>query len=204
MPILLTLLVSCTFVLSGVDAGTNELQVVDDSNLLNKMVNGMIRLEREGKATSIHVLIKQLAREKCDFRLPESSEAPKDLTGPEIYRDWKDSVFILGTLRRDDSGWGYECRSMGFVVSNTGIMLTCYHAVDKPDRHSLFAMNSTGSLYAVRRVVAADKLKDVAVLQVDGEGFRPFRLADNTSVGTRVYVHRSSIPIRLPVRRSRS
>ena len=114
----------------------------------------------------------------------------------EIYELYKDSVVFISTERtvrtppgldpffgmqippqsRKQSGLG-----TGFLISTDGYICTNHHVVDRMDR----IVVKVGDKKYRATVIGSDRLTDLALLKIDGKGFKPvyFGDSDKTMVG---------------------
>jgi len=104
----------------------------------------------------------------------------------------RDSVCVIGGLYRCDkcTHW-HTSMASGFVISSDGAIVTNYHVVDSQEKETLVVMTADQNVYPVRRVLAASRADDLAILQVDAEGLRPLPLARDVGeapVGSNVCV----------------
>ena len=74
----------------------------------------------------------------------------------------------------------------GFLVDSKGTFVTNYHVVEYAS--GAIAKSANGAFYKVRGVLALDSNNDLAVLQLDGNGFAYLKLGDSdrTEVGEKV------------------
>lgn len=102
----------------------------------------------------------------------------------ELARQWGPSVVTLETVdllgRRVGNG-------TGFLVSTDGLLVTNAHVVEGQVSRARFADGTTRD---VEGLVALDEEADVAILKVEGGGYRPFTLRTGVTptVGERVVV----------------
>jgi len=158
---------------------------IDDDTLYASLLQGLTELFENGKTTKMATLKRQLGRDHGSVELPDIST--KETALPELYRRCKSGVLIVGGLYMcEKCGKRHVSTVAGFVLTASGVIATAYHAVDRSAFEALGAMTPDGKVYAVKEVVAASSLNDVAILQLDGSGFRPLPLAANAPVGTSV------------------
>ena len=88
--------------------------------------------------------------------------------------------FFYGTVPQQGQG-------SGFVLDKAGHVLTNYHVVEGANR-GIEVMLSNKSRYQAK-VVGADKVHDLALLQINAPNLQPVTLADSTdlAVGQKVY-----------------
>lgn len=134
-------------------------------------------LYEQKKTVAISTLVSQLDRGRCELALPGAKGKKRDL--PDIYEDARKSVMFVGCVGLCDNK---ECKALhlitatGFMIAESGVMITAYHVVTKENTVAVGAMEFEGNVYPVREVLAADVGHDVAILQLDGKGFIPLPL----------------------------
>jgi Trypsin-like peptidase domain len=74
----------------------------------------------------------------------------------------------------------------GFLLDSKGTLVTNYHVIEYAS--GAIAKSANGAFYKVRGVLALDSSNDLAILQLDGNGFTHLRLGDSdkTEVGDKV------------------
>ena len=113
-----------------------------------------------------------------------SKPSDDELTPTSIYRDRKDSVVIVCHLLSD----GLFSHASGFVLDASGVIVTCYHAVDKPDALSRGVMTRDGKMFPITEILAADKSLDVALVRVKASNLTPVPLSEGDAPGSDVTV----------------
>jgi S1-C subfamily serine protease len=85
---------------------------------------------------------------------------------------------------------GYTGQGTGFLIASDGVLVTSAHVINGMDR--IVAITATGHPLTVTKVIATDKIRDLAILKLDTEGKTlPFlRLGESESakVGGKVAV----------------
>lgn len=79
------------------------------------------------------------------------------------------ATLVLGEFYRDAKAKKDEFNTAagGFLISPTGICVTCLHVVNEKGARGFVAMTRDGRVLAVREVLAADPASDLAILQLD-------------------------------------
>ncbi len=143
------------------------------------------KLMEEGKTSTN--LLEQLDRKSCSCSLRASGR--RRLAPETIVERVEPGVLVMGKF--------YHCpqcnkvhfeTATGFVLSSSGMIATCLHVLTKGELRGLAAMTRDGQVFGVRKVLAADKLNDLAVLQLDGSGFTPLPVSTRAPAGARVMV----------------
>jgi len=182
--LLVTVLIGRGFAAAQMDA---EPSYIDDRALQESFAEELTELLESGRAVGMRALRDQLDRGPVDIERPQIE--PSEMPLPELYRRCKDSVVIIGGLYWCDNCKKHHVSTMaGFAVTDSGIIATAYHGVDRPKFKTMGAMIADGEVYVVKEVVAASRYDDVALLQLDGTGLDPLPLSREAPVGTTVAV----------------
>jgi len=161
--------------------------VVDDAQILQTLDTQAARLMDGGDTTPTKDLISQLGRSKCDVRLAEPSTKP--LAPDKLYERCKKSVLVMGSVYKcEKCGRNHVTPATGFVISESGAAVTNYHVVNNPKNITLVAMTADGTVHAVKSVLAASAVYDVAILQLDATDLVPLALGPRAAVGSDVFV----------------
>ncbi|MFT3786885.1 MAG: serine protease [Tepidisphaeraceae bacterium] len=75
----------------------------------------------------------------------------------------------------------------GFIISKSGAMVTNYHVVANKDNAGFVAVTRDGKLLPVKAILAASASLDLAIVQLEGEGFEPMPIAERIDVGENVF-----------------
>ncbi|MEL4308609.1 S1 family peptidase [Joostella sp. CR20] len=129
-----------------------------------------------------------------ELNLPQPNT--KELSAEEIFKQAKKSTLIIGT------GWlcntcdkTHAGTASGYIISEDGAFVTNYHVINSfieaPfDKKVLTARTYDGKIYQVKKVLAKDKLNDLAILQLEtlGDKLTPMPLGKPAAPGTKTYV----------------
>lgn len=129
------------------------------------------------------------AEEAKTFKAQTLPDPGKQLPPEEIYQRARRSVVVVGGIRKRRGGNGFSmyCAS-GFAVNKDGLVATNYHLFPAfQGMESLGVMTHDGKVFPVKKVVAADKHNDVAVLKIEAPDLTPLPIATDVPTGTRVY-----------------
>lgn len=161
-------------------------EVVEDSRVEEELRAAGIKLMAGKKFVSMTNLVAQLGRERCRLALPRPPAAP---VSPPAFASLRPGVLVVASLYKCDScdDW-HLTTATGFVLTSDGAFVTCYHVVDEPKHAVMVVMTGDGRICGVREVLAASEARDVAILQLDGDGFTPLPLSTTAPVGSRVFV----------------
>lgn len=159
----------------------NDFRIEDQLDLAAEQLMGA------GKTVKMSELIRQLGRPTCSIELPRF--VPKNPTGAEIATTCRPGVVAIGDLSKCKKcpKW-HVGASSGFLLTASGVCVTCYHVVNVPSSPTLIAMSGDGRIVAVKEVLAANPHTDLAILQLDGSGFQPLPLDTEAPAGSTVRV----------------
>ncbi|SHI10614.1 S-layer homology domain-containing protein [Sporobacter termitidis DSM 10068] len=125
-----------------------------------------------------------IAARAADKGFRKSLTLPVPLSGADIYSKCAPAVFYL---ERYDSEGVLIGIGSGFFISRDGLAVTNYHVID--GAANAIITTADGTQYPVKGICGYDKVKDIAVLQIDGTGFPYLSVADSDQlqVGAHVY-----------------
>jgi serine protease Do len=164
--------------------------VVDDDEYLDKITASCSTLLAKGKLKSQTALREEI-RDK-GHALTFAPASSSRLNPPEICNRLQESVVAVGSYYRcpDCNQWHFNSSS-GFVVASNGVVATSCHVVNVIDEgvkeSYLAAADSTGRVYRVDSVLAADTDADTCFLKVDGLHLRPLPMRTDIRAGERIY-----------------
>ena len=120
------------------------------------------------------------------LRRPEASigiddDHATDLTSEQIHQQRRSSVVVIGMLHPD----GMISQGTGFVIHSTGVIVTNFHVVHKPDAVAAGVLTSDHRFFEVTEFLAGNPADDLALLQIDAADLPAIPLArGNAQVGT--------------------
>jgi S1-C subfamily serine protease len=163
---------------------------IDDRQITQQIQRAGGAIAETGTATAVAELIKQLSVRKCDLDLAHVTLKPAE--GGLLYEQVKQSVVVVSGIYKCDrcNNWHAACAT-GFVISSSGAIVTNYHVVDNSKNSALVARTADGKVLAVKRVLAANKADDIAILELDvqDEVLTPLPVAKSRApVGSNVSV----------------
>jgi serine protease Do len=148
----------------------------------------------EKKATtSKETLLSQFSRKQCRLDLVAGRSAAQEPA--ELYARTRSGVLAVAGL--------YKCRkctqwhmttASGFVLARNGIAATNCHVLKSEEPQTFVAMTSTGDVFPVKEVLAANEADDLAIIQLalpPAVALTPLALAAGepaAPVGTRISV----------------
>ncbi len=117
--------------------------------------------------------------------VPKPSHDLPVLTAEQIYASCSPSVFYIEIY--DEYGWCTKTGS-GFFLTEDGIAVTNYHVISGAVSAAI-TISDTGEMYDVLGVYDYSVDEDWAILQIEGEGFRPLTVGslDYNVGGATVY-----------------
>jgi serine protease Do len=173
------------------DDGALITDVVDD-RAIKKLISTQAEfLLPDAEMSLVKGFGEQIKRTETKLKLPKIRTAP--LASHEIYPAVAPSVLVLSKLYKCKRCTSWHDRSAGaFALTADGAIVTNYHVVDglKPDERALVATAANGNVYVVKEILAADKLNDIAILQLElraGEKLQPVKIATQAIPGEDVY-----------------
>jgi hypothetical protein len=179
----LALLSSATFAFSS-------RFVIDDDEYLATITGSCQKLLHDGKLKTLRSLRSQIYTKGAPVKL--SAVAREKLSPPELCERLRESTLAIGTYYKcpDCSAWHFNS-SAGFVVAEDGVVSTCCHVVQADEQGIrdgyLVAADSTGRVYPVESVLAADTEADTCFLRIDAKGLKPLSFKTNARAGDRVF-----------------
>ena len=160
---------------------------VSDERILDLLDVGAEQLIKSGRTTKMSELLGQLNRRSCTLTLPR--QTPAKLSSSELVARARAGIVVIGDL--------YKCKkcprwhvgaSSGFMLTESGVCVTCYHVVNASESPTLVAMTGDGRVVPVKEVLAANPNTDVAILRLEGTGFTALPLDTEASIGSPVRV----------------
>ena len=164
--------------------------------LAQSMDTGMeeIRSELSSQIASVSESIKtnegslKTVSENLDILQEDHNELERTITekvnAVSVAQKCANAVFYIEMY--DEDGWMLGSGS-GFFIDSSGVAVTNYHVIDGCT--SATAMLSNGEVHDITGVYDYDIAKDIALIQVDGEGFDTLTLGDSDGIvaGADVY-----------------
>ncbi len=137
-------------------------QTFDDLELDAFLEKETRRLLAENKLGSLN-----LAARKWSGALPAASA--EKLPWPEVAARAEVSTLVLGDIFREGKSKKdeFSVAAGGFVISESGAIVTCLHVVEEKGTRGLSALMRDGRVFAVREALAADPENDLVMLQLD-------------------------------------
>ena len=158
----------------------------------DKAVTRFLESEGEKLARSEKTLTSwanEMGARSCFLKLPVPGK--RKLNSADIAERMEQSVVIVGIFYRCEKCSDLHlARATGFIISESGAMVTSRHALASFSAAAggVVALTRDGQLCAVREVLAADPLNDLLVLQLEGANFTPLPLAASARIGAPILV----------------
>lgn len=164
---------------------------IEDELLRGVLTSQAIALLDSGRTVDMATLVGQLGTGTCILDLPQPSAA-RVYDPVDLYPFASLSVVVVGGIYKCDrcSDWHVSAAS-GFILTATGAIVTNYHVVDSSRKQALVVMTADRQVYPVKRVLAASRADDLAILEIEAEQLQPLPLVGNTAdalVGSSVSV----------------
>lgn len=105
------------------------------------------------------------------------AELPPSLNAEQIAEKCADSIFYIELY--DAEGY-YAGSGSGFFIRSDGTAVTNYHVISGV--HSAKAFTSDGTGYDISGQLGTDGANDLAIIKVEGNGFKAVTVGDSTSI----------------------
>ncbi len=167
-------------------AGESDILWINDKDICDEFVEKLTAMMEAGETVKPSDFTPQLERKTCSLKLARSPW--KSLDPPDIYKECRRRVLIIGGLSKCGKCDKWHSGFAGaFPITDTGVIVTNYHVMDKPKSGAIGAMTADGEVFGVKEILAANKNEDFAIVQLDGvPDIKPFALATDTEVGEHV------------------
>jgi S1-C subfamily serine protease len=151
---------------------------LEDAQIEQRLIEQGSRLIHDGQTVDTRVLINQLQREFCRLDLPGGESVSRDPV--QIYRRAKEAVVVVAGFYkcRNCSRW-HTTTASGFAIDSRGAIATNHHVVNDANLTTLVVMTSDQRVFPVQEVLAADPVRDVAILKIPAEDLTPLPIADD-------------------------
>ena len=155
-----------------------------------------VKMEEALKAktlTPVADLVKQLkAAKAAPVKVPSRLRRAPVQSAADIYEHCRQGVVMVFLLAECSHCKKLHANaSSGFVITESGLMVSNYHVLNQDVARckAIAVADSQGRVYNIKSVVAANEKDDIAVLQLEGEGFEPLMLTpDAPPPGSTVHV----------------
>ncbi|QOV90786.1 S1 family peptidase [Humisphaera borealis] len=167
LPTLLLSALALTHLATAVFADGPALPQWADNQVRARLTVEGDKLKADSKTTEAKDLAAQLTRRDADVRLAKPSTGV--LPGDKLYDAAARSTVVFSSL--------YKCNkcehthanaASGVIISADGIVATNYHVMANKEAFAFVAMTYDGKVYPVVEVLAADAVRDVALVKLGG------------------------------------
>lgn len=163
----------------------DEPAVFDDEKTIELLKDKLQKIHRENGFSDINLLYDQLTRKTCKVALTKELSKEKNLQ--EIYKSSLKSVVMIVRAYKSQSSHSWQTSvACGFLISKDGIAVTNYHVMEPSRGTAMAAMTFDKQVFVISEVLAADKVNDIAVVKLKGDGFTPLSISTENSTGRSV------------------
>ncbi len=149
------------------------------SKYIDRWGKHLLKQDRAPNPTRLSSEIKTDRIIDREVELIEPSDAP--LSPEELYERCASSVLIISGVNEG----GMPTHASGFVIGADGLALTCRHVMRNMSQYDLVvATTLSGRVVRVKEILAVNEADDVALIQLDGDGFQPLPIAKAPRVGS--------------------
>lgn len=175
--------VACLLVVA---AGAGASPVIDDAALEDKFAAGLTKPGIDG-----------ISGKEASASLPGAEGKKAAVSGSPAgaqagYERICQSVVVVGSvvLCGECDKLHMDTVSTGWVIDPGGRIVTNYHVLEDKDAEELGVMTFEGRVYPVRRILAADREGDAAIVEIGtgGGALPPLALAGDVRTGERIRV----------------
>jgi len=159
----------------------------DDGTIERRLREELVSLVAAGRTPSVRTLLE--ATDVAPAHVETRAPADRRLTSRELYDHARPSVVVVGTLERSGDDDYTMSLGSGFIVHESGIVVTNFHVIDTVEALGVAVMTADGAVHAVTSLLAVSPLADIAVCRLDGaENLPPLALAAAARPGERLHV----------------
>jgi S1-C subfamily serine protease len=138
-------------------------------------------------------LLRQAPSSTCHLQL--ASPPARPLPPAELTDKLEMAVAVVGrVVIKQGNVADLNDTATGFFISESGAFVTCWHVAGWDKVLGLTVMTRDGSVFPVREVLAVNTNYDLAILQVEGQGFTPLPVAPSPRQGSPVWVLGHPLP----------
>ncbi len=126
-------------------------------------------LEQQGRQLFESFPLPKLAFDRRACSLTICEPGAEKLPLAQIAAQAESATLVFGEFYRDGKSkkLGFSTAAGGFLISETGVCVTCLHVANEKNSRGLVAMTRDGQVFPVSAVLASDPVDDVLVLQLD-------------------------------------
>jgi len=149
---------------------------VDDEQVFTNLMDKLTELAKVGKLLP-HEKLKARIKEgpaKVTAQLPGN----KALTPEDVYKMALPSVFIVGSVIKEDDEWIDGRYATAWVLAADGVLVTNWHVFEEMEPSEVFgAADHRGNVYPVTDFLGGNKAMDVAIFRIDAKNLTPLPVA---------------------------
>jgi len=186
--VLLSFVASLLFLSDGT---AEQPAIIDDSSLKRSFEQKLTALFEKGEAPPAAELFAQLKKEQSgpiNLATPVEKKTSTDGSDP-LYRKVLPSTLLFGHLYKCSkcSRW-HGSTAGGAVIGAGGIAITNYHVIDSSKAAAFGAMDHSGNLFPVTKILASSKKDDLAIVQLGNCELPPVSLGAMAEPGEAVHI----------------
>ena len=149
--------------------------VVDDAELTRRFVTRLAALMEAPGGRTLHA---EQASQELTVAEGRQAQLPLPQTlcklSPEqsLYDAVMPAVVVVGSIYKcgNCSDWHLGGMASGWLLAGDGLVVSNHHVFSEDEKHYFGVMTAAGEVYAIRSVVAADKLGDAVIFRIDTRG----------------------------------
>ena len=154
----------------------NEAWYVDDEEVFANLMDKLAALAKAGRMLP-HDKLKAKVKEGV-ARVEATTPGTKELKPAEVYRAALPSVFIVGSVVKDEDEWLDGRYATAWVLAADGVLVTNWHVFSEMEAGEVFgAADHLGNVYPVTDFLGGSKAKDVAIFRIGATNLVPLPLA---------------------------
>ena len=160
----------------------------DLQGVTQRFADELGRLKETSRTISPATLAEQAERER-GYLVTPTPDPGRKLDAETIYAQSKPGVVIVGGVYKCEKcqHWHAQCAT-GFVIRQDGLIVTNMHTIEAFKKlDAMGVMTDDGRVFPAKSVLAASRLDDLALLQVDAEHLQPLPVSNDVPVGAPVY-----------------
>ncbi len=158
---------------------------IDPVGMLLYMESEVTNLVQQGKINFALLPLPKTTNVVLHLAQPSSQV----LTSAEIRDTVEMSVAVIGRIVKRGKRSIMVNTATGFFLTESGALVTCGHVLENGKKPlGLAVMTRDGRVCPVTQILALSADNDLAILQVDGSGFKPLSVASSIKIGAPVWV----------------
>lgn len=152
---------------------------IDDEKYFDEFMEKLTALAEKDRCLITEKLTARMKPERKPHITPTKPGA-RTFSPVEVYRRALPSVFVIGSVHKDDDGdWVDGLYATAWVVGSDGLLVTNWHVFEDLEKCEVFgAVDHKGNVYPVIDFLGGDKLADVAVVRIKATGLTPLPVAE--------------------------